>query len=128
MTDFLGNIFTAFAIITILATLIPLSPKENWWIRALDFPRLQIIAAGLICLGGFLYFDHGAGTLQWVLESGLAGCIICHGWRIFPYTSFSKKMVLDSELPAEKQERIKVVVTNVLETNRNYTACLSMLR
>jgi endonuclease/exonuclease/phosphatase (EEP) superfamily protein YafD len=128
MADILGYIFTAFAIITILATLIPLSTQEHWWIRALDFPRLQIIAAGLICMAGFWYFNHGKGTLQMSLEIALAASIVYQCWRIFPYTIFSKKMVLDTDCPPEEQDRICVVVTNVLETNRDYQACLKMLR
>ena len=128
MADILGYIFTFLTLVTILATLIPLSPKEFWWIRVFDFPRLQIIALGLFCLAGFWYFNHGEGTFQLLLEIGLAASIVYQSWRIFPYTIFSKKMVLDSDLPESKQDSIRLVVTNVLETNRNYAACLQMLR
>lgn len=128
MNTVLAYIFLILALLTILATLIPLSPKENWWIRIFDFPRLQIIAAGLICLIGFYYFNHSKGTAQQVIEIILILSIAYQCWRIFPYTFFSKKMVLDTTLPPEKQDKIRLVVTNVLETNRNYEACLKMLR
>lgn len=128
MTNFLAFFFLTLAILAILATVIPLSPKESWWIRVFDFPRLQIIALGLICLLGFIYFNHGKGTFQMVVEIALICSIIYQCWRIFPYTWFSGKMVHDSKLPSEKQDRISVVVTNVLETNRDYQACLKMLR
>ena len=128
MGDILGYLFLILSVITILFTLIPLSPKEFWWIRALDFPRLQIIALGLICLAGFWYFNHGEGTFQLLLEIGLVLCIIYQSWRIYPYTVFSKKMVLDTTLPEGEQDRIRIVVTNVLETNRNYQTCINMLR
>ncbi|MBK0403741.1 endonuclease/exonuclease/phosphatase family protein [Adhaeribacter sp. BT258] len=128
MTEFASYIFLFFAVVTILATLIPLSPKEYWWIRMFDFPRLQIIAAGIIALLGFYLFNHGKGTLALLLEISLLICIVYQSWRIFPYTPFYKKTVLDTRLPESEQDRIRIVVTNVLETNRNYQACLDMLR
>ena len=128
MNNVISYIFLALALITILATLIPLSPKEYWWIRILDFPRLQIIAIGLICLAGFLYFNHGKGTFQLIVEIALIGSIIYQCWRIFPYTVFSGKMVHDTKLPPEKQDKINLVVTNVLETNRNFEGFLKMVR
>ena len=128
MTAFISNFFLVLSVLTILATLIPLSPQPYWWIRAFDFPRLQIIAAGAFCLLGFHYFYFGKSTLQLFHEIALALSIAYQSWRIYPYTFLSKKMVLDTRLPENQQDRIRIVVTNVLETNRNYKACLQMLR
>lgn len=128
MNEIISLLFLSLALITIAATLIPLSSKEYWWIRVFDFPRLQIIAAGLLCLIGFHYFNHGKGTFQLLVEIALVLSILYQSWRIFPYTVFYKKMVLDTRLPENEQDRIRIVVTNVLETNRNYKACLQMLR
>ncbi len=128
MGIFASYFFLILAVLTIIATIIPLSKNENWWVRAFDFPRMQIIAGGLICLAGFWHYNHGKGPLQLGLEIALAACIVYQSWRIFPYTVFAKKMVLDSSANQDKQDHIRVVVTNVLETNRNYEACLNMLR
>jgi endonuclease/exonuclease/phosphatase (EEP) superfamily protein YafD len=128
MAQILYYFFFTLAFITILTTLIPLSTQPYWWIRVFDFPRLQIIAAGIICLSGFHYFCYGISNTQLFMEIALAGSIVYQSWRIFPYTFFSKKMVLDSNLPENEQDRIRIVITNVLETNRNYEACLQMLR
>ncbi len=128
MTDVISIIFLVLALLTVFATIIPLSPKEYWWIRALDFPRMQIIAAGSISLIGFHYFNAGKGTLQLLLEFALSGSIAYQSWRIFPYTVFSRKLVLDTKLPETEQDRIRIVIANVLETNRNYKACLEMIR
>ncbi len=40
-----------------------LIPRDEWWFRGADFPRLQILALGLIAF----YFDVGLG---YALELG----------------------------------------------------------
>ncbi len=128
MTNFLAFFFLTLAILVILATLIPLSPKEYWWIRIFDFPRLQIIAAGIVCLAGFMYIEPAKGNFGLMVEIALAASILYQSWRIYPYTLLSPKKVLDSKQKDDRSSQISIVVTNVLMTNRNYAACLKMLR
>jgi endonuclease/exonuclease/phosphatase (EEP) superfamily protein YafD len=128
MSTFLTYFFCTLSVLTVIVTLIPLSPKEFWWIRVFDFPRLQIIGIGLVSLIGYIVFEPEETLWQYLLEAALVVCLVYQAWRIYPYTIFAKKMVLDSILPEDKQDRISIVVTNVLETNKDYKACLKMLR
>lgn len=127
MSEIAHYFIFALSLLTIIATLVPLSPQGFWWIRIFDFPRLQIIFLGLVCLACFYFFHDAVSTLDYMVESALVGCIIYQSWRIFPYTSFASKIVLDSEKNDEANQ-VSIVVTNVLMTNRNYAACLKMLR
>jgi endonuclease/exonuclease/phosphatase (EEP) superfamily protein YafD len=121
-------LFLLISVITIIATVVPLSPSEYWWVRVFDFPRLQIIVLGLFCLAGFSMFSRTLTTWHLFVEASLGGSVIFQAWKIFPYTIFSKKVVLDTNLPDEEQDAVCIVVTNVLMTNRDYKACLNMLR
>lgn len=38
------------AVVSILATLLPLLRQTAWWIRVFDFPRLQIVAVAVLCM------------------------------------------------------------------------------
>ncbi len=73
-------------VVLVSMTLLPLSRITVWWVRGLDFPRLQL--AGLACLllagGGVLGLAHGF-TLP--LAIGLLAClgaVVFHAWWILP--------------------------------------------
>ncbi|KAA9345846.1 endonuclease/exonuclease/phosphatase family protein [Adhaeribacter soli] len=127
MSEFAHYLFLSLSLLTIVATAVPLAPYGFWWIRIFDFPRLQIIALGMVCLSGYIYFNGEHSTFHLMLESTLVACILYQSWRIFPYTVFSRYVVLRAE-KNEEANQISIVVTNVLMTNRNYAACLNMLR
>jgi endonuclease/exonuclease/phosphatase (EEP) superfamily protein YafD len=120
--------FLILSLMAIVATVLPLSKYEAWWIRSLDFPRLQIIAAGSFCLFGYTYFNDSQGIGQILLETILAACIVWQAWKIFPYTILARKMAHDSKKTADKAAQVSLVVTNVLMTNHHYADCLQMLR
>ena len=49
-----------------------LIPRDEWWFRGADFPRLQILALGLIAFLLMLLWD---APWKWVREVKLLGLI-----------------------------------------------------
>jgi endonuclease/exonuclease/phosphatase (EEP) superfamily protein YafD len=116
----LGAIFVA-------ATLLPFSRHEAWWIRACDFPRLQIATglAGVLVLV-LIAGDPGARADQ-LLMLALLACLAYQLAVILPYTRLWRPEMLGSaSSPAER--RLSLLVVNVLMTNREADRLLALVR
>lgn len=49
-------IIATLVALLLIATLMPLSRKTEWWIRDLDFPRLQIALGAVLLVAALLAF------------------------------------------------------------------------
>lgn len=84
-----GEMFTLLVlapVINAVITLLPLWPYEAWWIRIVDFPRMQFISAisiTLLLTITLLDLSRRASQLLVVINSG---CLLYHGWWIWPYS------------------------------------------
>lgn len=110
-----------------LMTLLPLSRHEAWWVRGMDFPRLQLAVAGMILLAVeavVLDFDDPA---SWALVAVGLACVLYQGWWILPYTSLYPKEVQDAH-HADPASRVRILASNVLTPNRNAEALLRLVR
>lgn len=114
-------------ILMIAATLLPLVPKDNWWIRGFDFPRLQISTIIAVTLAGYFIYWNTLTTADIVLIFLLLGCLVFQCYMILPYTFLAQKQVKDSENPGE-QSSLSIICTNVLMTNRRSSELREILR
>ena len=106
-----------------------LIPRDEWWFRGADFPRLQILALGLIAFILMLIWD---APWNWVREVILLGLIAAVSYQlkmVLPYTFVWKKQVktvTKTELQSERQ--ISLIVSNVLTPNTQYNLLLQQIR
>ena len=106
-----------------------LIPRDEWWFRGADFPRLQILALGLIAFILMLVWD---APWNWVREVILLGLIAAVSYQlkmVLPYTFVWKKQVktvTKTELQSERQ--ISLIVSNVLTPNTQYNLLLQQIR
>ncbi|WP_027126419.1 endonuclease/exonuclease/phosphatase family protein [Gelidibacter mesophilus] len=101
---------------------------DYWWIRGFDFPRIQISFLILfnIILAAFVYdFDQ-----QWhfIIVSALLICLIYQCWLIFPYTILAPKQVLNYSGVKNNNNKISILVSNVLMTNRDYHKLIDLIK
>ena len=111
----------------VIATLLPLSRRTVWWIRDLDFPRLQLsVAASAILVVQVLFLDLSEVASQALITATVA-CLLYQAWWIIPYT-----MVFPNEVKAsvggETANRIRIMTANVLTTNRNSDGLVALIR
>ncbi|MFO7551216.1 MAG: endonuclease/exonuclease/phosphatase family protein [Haliea sp.] len=120
-------IWLGATVVLVLATLLPLSRITAWWIRGLDFPRLQLsaLAAALLCTGGVLGQLHGFTALTLTGLALCAGCIIFHAWWIIPYTRLWPREVLDAD---GATPCLRLLTANVLTSNRQTERFLELVR
>jgi endonuclease/exonuclease/phosphatase (EEP) superfamily protein YafD len=102
----------------IIATALPILQKEAWWIRVLDFPRLQITIITAVTLTAYLLLEEKHGTAGYLFLAALIVCLIYQAYKIYPYTFFSPKQVQRSRSPREESS-VSLLFANVLMGNQN---------
>jgi endonuclease/exonuclease/phosphatase (EEP) superfamily protein YafD len=110
------------------ATLLPAWRTSRWWVRVLDFPRLQIVALGCIALALLV---PALVDDQRLLSVGAAGiAIACIGWhavRIYPYLPIGRTEAPRAQPSDEAFPRLRLVVANVLQSNRRVEALVRII-
>lgn len=91
-------------------------PLDNWWVRGVEFPRIQILVLGLLSWAGMLYFFSEWGGWQWFIFIVLTLSMMFQLYMVLPYTLLWKSEVQSAkDLPDALQ--IKIMVSNVLTPN-----------
>ena len=124
------NLFVSFLIITIILailTLLPIWRFEAWWVRSLDFPRLQLLVVSLfLLLMEAVLLDLSQYT-TWGLLIVVFFCVVYHAWWIIPYTRVFP-IEVKSAKRADNQRMIRIMTANVLTPNRNAEALIELVR
>lgn len=121
------SILTALSIAAVLATIAPFLKKDEWWIRAFDFPRVQICIFTIILAIALFFIFGKSGGWHYLLILIL---IVCAGFqliKIFPYTWFAKNQVIRIR-QVTKASKISILVANVLTPNRRAGDLLKIIK
>ena len=109
------------SVFVIWLTFWSLIPRDEWWIRGADFPRLQILALGLIALVLLLVWDQPWDLRREIVFTALIAALAYQLKMVLPYTFIWKKQVKKvhkHQLNPDKQ--ISLIVSNVLTPNDKY--------
>jgi endonuclease/exonuclease/phosphatase (EEP) superfamily protein YafD len=119
-------IYLSLAVLLLVLTLAPLSRAQVWWIRGLDFPRLQlsVLLGALLVIGFVVIRDWTSVT---AIAMGLIiGCLVCQLWWVMPYTFFFPKEV-EAVRVGSHHERLRIMTANVLTPNHNSEGLLKLV-
>jgi len=118
---------TALAILAVVATALPLLRVRAWWIRGWDFPRVQVavVAAAALLLGA----DRWLGGPWWrlALAAVAAVALVYQLGMVWRYTPLAPREVQRAE-GGDPARAISLVVSNVLQTNRDADRLLGVVR
>jgi endonuclease/exonuclease/phosphatase (EEP) superfamily protein YafD len=117
---------STLALILTMATLLPFLKREEWWIRDLDFPRVQILVLGLIVALAMPYFTGVDHPVEIALLAALGGSLVYQARRIFPYTPLAPLEVLPSR-GHDPRSSLSILVANVLTTNEESGRLIRMI-
>lgn len=98
-----------------------LIPRDEWWFRGADFPRLQILFVGIIAFFLLLFWQGEWDLKREVIFVLLIATLAFQLKMVLPYTFLWKKQVAQvrsEQLDSSKQ--ISVLVSNVLTPNDQY--------
>lgn len=120
----------------VLGSLLSLSSHPHWFIRAWDFPRVQIVViACLLCILHFAishWMTPSPSAISWAIAGLTVLLILWHGFRIMPYTPLFPTQAkgtreVDSD-SADPDSRLRVLVSNVELENDQYSTWQQMVR
>ncbi len=116
ITSWIETLRPPLAALLVVMTILPLFRHDAWWIRACEFPRVQIGIVGLVVLAscGILVPQ---GTLNRLGMALLMLCVAFQAYRIFPYTPLASKQVVATTTP-RPGAHLSLLVANVLMDNR----------
>ena len=103
-----------------------LIPRDEWWFRGADFPRLQILCLGFIAFLGVLLWSGEWDTRRYIVLVLLMAALAYQLKMVLPYTFIWKKQVASvrpEQLDPKKQ--ISLLVSNVLTPNKKYHLLLA---
>ena len=98
-----------------------LIPRDEWWFRGADFPRLQILFIGIIAFFLLLFWQRVWDLKREIIFVLLIAALAFQLKMVLPYTFLWKKQVAQvrsEQLDSSKQ--ISVLVSNVLTPNDQY--------
>lgn len=101
----------------VAATALPLLRTKKWWIRSLDFPRLQIAVLLALVLAGFMFFYKPASVLDNILLGALTVSLGYQAYQILPYTRLSALQAVNAR-SSDTSSSVRLLIANVLMDNR----------
>jgi endonuclease/exonuclease/phosphatase (EEP) superfamily protein YafD len=120
-------IIAGLVVLIVVATLMPLSRHTEWWVRDLDFPRLQIAAVALaVLVAEAVFLDIGERESP-ILMLVTAACLAYQAWWILPYTRPWKNEVKQA-VGGAPGDRLRILTANVLTPNRNTDGLIALIR
>lgn len=117
------------AVIVVWLTFWSLIPRDEWWIRGADFPRLQILVLGLIAFVLLVVWDQPWDVWREIVFIALVAALAYQLKMVLPYTFIWKKQVKKvhkSQLNPDKQ--ISLIVCNVLTPNHKYHLLIEQIQ
>jgi len=121
------GIMLALTFLMALLTFLPLWKNPSWWIRGLDFPRLQLCVLAFALLVAQAYLLSYSELLQFFISAVAIVCLAYQAWWIIPYTWLWPREVKSAEASGDKP-RIKVMAANVLTPNRQSDRLVALVR
>lgn len=110
-------IFNLLAALVIFATFMALVPRNQWWFRGFDFPRLQILGVAAVALLGLLCTVGQWSNVQLAALFVLLGCTAYQLKMVLPYTPIWPKQVLKHRGQPDARRQVSLLVSNVLTPN-----------
>ena len=110
------------AVFTIL-TFLPFIKSPKWFIRVWDYPRFQMFGIILVVIILSIPIIEWNETTNLICISILFLDLIYLSWMVYPYSTFSKKMV-EKESSQNPKYSIKLLTCNVYQYNKHYIQTL----
>jgi len=111
----------------ILFSFLPLIKSSYWWIRVLDFPRVQIAFFCFLTLVAYLYFAPVSTFAQGVFIFLLAAAFINEIIHVYRFTIFFPVQALRSRIKAP-QNSFSIMISNVRMSNARYDKYLKVVK
>ena len=117
------------SVIVIGVTLLSLLYNVNvWWIKAMDFPRVQILLVGIICLLVVAFATHRWTIGPTLLTAGLLASVALQIYFVYPYTTLGEQSVRSANSgEAASEATVSLMIANVYMHNREIGSLIEIV-
>ncbi|WP_036841417.1 endonuclease/exonuclease/phosphatase family protein [Polaribacter sp. Hel_I_88] len=105
-----------FGVLAILLTITPFIAVDYWWVRAFDFPHLQLTFLTVLAITTYFIKFNFKSKKDYLFLTILIGCCVFQFSKIYPYTTFANFDVLNAS--KNEDNSIKIITANVLQKNK----------
>lgn len=106
-----------------LITFLPLVETDLWWVRMLEFPKLQLFLLTVAVMVLLIAWDRRQATI-WALLLALP--LGYQAWRLVPYSPlYPVQMVNAEQCGADRQ--FSLLSANVLQSNEDYATTVEVV-
>lgn len=121
------RVLYVLTLLAVAASLLPLLETEAWWIRALDFPRLQLGIISLLTLAVLAALFERRSVADYTAATALLAAVVCHAWKLAPYTEMHADLALQvADCPPDSQ--LTVLSANVQMSSHSADHLLRIVR
>lgn len=113
--------------VLIAVSFAPLVETNVWWVRVLDFPRLQFLIALLVAGVLVLVSGRPRRTGGWLVPAGMAAAAGYHVYKLHSYWPWAETRAAAVAECADGS-RLSVLVANVRKGNRQDERLLALVR
>jgi len=120
-------LLAVLSILLIVSVFLSLIKKDFWIYKILEYPRLQKLVLIIVITACWLFFWPLQELFYQIILGGLFLSIIYLLYKIWPYTSLSKKEMLRVKSTDLKKE-LRIFSANVLQENQQYSVMLQQIK
>jgi len=125
-------VYTVLCVLTVVIMLISVlsvfSNTPNNYMKMLDFPRIQWFIASAITMVLFIALTKHWRWYDYALVAGLLGGMTINASYLIHYTPLFPKRVADAPAGHATEDRISLLLANVLMDNRNAEPVLALIK
>lgn len=116
-------------ILIVLSLLSLLYDFPYWFVKIIDFPRIQYFISGVLLLIFYILLNRKWNPASFILVAGIISSLMIHGSRLMPYVA-GEKTVPDSKLSGNQlqEESIGILLANVLIENEEASKLLQIIK
>ncbi|MGI8892690.1 MAG: endonuclease/exonuclease/phosphatase family protein [Bacteroidia bacterium] len=120
-------VLISLAVTWLIFSVLPFIKSSFWWIRILDFPRIQILILGLTTMLLYIIVVYPFETPDLALLVVLGIALFYQAVKIFPFTIIAKKESFISKHP-DPDNTISLLISNVRMKNKDYEKLLALIK
>ena len=106
-----------------------LIPRDEWWFRGADFPRLQILYVGIVAFILLIFWKAPWDLSREIILVLLIAALAFQLKMVLPYTFIWKKQVKQVyQEQLNPKQQITVIVSNVLTPNDQYHLLIEQIQ
>lgn len=124
--DWAATIALALLVVVAAASLLPLIETDVWWIRYLDFPRVQFAVAACVLLVLYFGVRGRPGWLGWMATVGAVAALAYHVYKLHPYSQLVAPAAA-AQVDCADGQGVRVMIANVKRRNESAEAFLGQV-